>query len=175
MPTLKESLERQLVTSRNYVEGLLAGFKKPEEWTHQVHPEANHAMWFAGHIAGADNYFIGLLGGPDRTIAGYKEKFGGGSQPSPRPADYPPADEVLEYLRERRQTLLKLLAEKSEADLSKPAPAGLPPMVSDIAGVFSLVSWHEGLHAGQVSVARRSLGQPPVMQGAPRPEKAAAS
>jgi uncharacterized damage-inducible protein DinB len=128
-------------------------------------------MWFAGHIAGADNHFIVLLGGADRQPAGYKEKFGGGSKPSPRPADYPPASEVLEYLRERRQTLLKLLAEKSEAGLSKSVPAGAPPMVSDIAGVFTLISWHEGLHAGQVSVARRSLGQPPVMQGAPRPEK----
>ena len=40
-------------------------------------------------------------------------------------------------------------------------------MVKDVAGVFLLCAWHEGLHAGQVSVARRSLGQPPVMQGPP--------
>jgi hypothetical protein len=47
-------------------------------------------------------------------------------------------------------------------------------MITDKAGVFSLVAWHEGLHAGQVSVSRRSLGQPPVMQGPPRPQAATA-
>ena len=116
MPSLKETIERQLANSRNYTEGLLSGFKTPEDWTHQVHPEANHAMWFAGHIAGADNYFITVLGGQPRVPEGYKEKFGMGSKPLPRPSDYPPASEVLDYLRERRQTLLKLLATKSESD-----------------------------------------------------------
>ncbi|HEX3659049.1 MAG TPA: DinB family protein [Pirellulales bacterium] len=167
MPTLKQAIERQLVDSHTYTEGLLAGFKTPEEWTHQVHPEANHAMWVAGHIAGADNFFITALGGPGRVVEGYKEKFGGGTKPSPRPADYPPPSEVLDYLRERRQALLKLLAEKSEADLDAPAPAGMPPMIKDVAGIFQLIAWHEGLHAGQASIARRSLGQPPVMQGPP--------
>lgn len=175
MPSLKEALERQLIDSRNFTEGLLSVFRTPDDWTHQVHPQTNHAMWFIGHISGADNYFIKLLGGEPRAPQGYGEKFGANSKPSPNASDYPPAEEVLQYMRERRKALLALLAGKSESDLNAPAPSGVPPMVKDVAGIFQLCAWHEGLHAGQISVVRRALGHPSVLEGPPRkPEPAQA-
>lgn len=36
-----------LAFSRKMTEGLLAGFKTPDDWVFQVHPESNHALWIA--------------------------------------------------------------------------------------------------------------------------------
>ena len=44
---LKERLICRLKTAREFSEKLLADFKTPEQWTHQVHPNSNHALWFA--------------------------------------------------------------------------------------------------------------------------------
>ncbi len=163
---LKERLQKQLSTARDYTEKLLADFKTPEQWTHQVHKNANHALWFAGHMAAGDNFFIGVIDpskADKRPV--YEEKFGMGSRPTSNPADYPPVEEILAYMRDRRKVLLDLLASLSEADLAKPTPKELEMLFSDVAGVFAMAVWHEGLHSGQISVARRALGHEPVFGG----------
>lgn len=158
-PRLKALLEQARETS----EKMLASFKTPQDWTYQVHPNANHAMWFTGHMASADNFFVGVVA-PDKVTTlppGYKEMFGMGSKPSPKPADYPPPEEVLKVFRDRRQALLAALDSLSESDLANP-PKGGPEFIKDFAGVFEMAIWHEGLHTGQLSIARRALGHAPL-------------
>src|ERR1051325_832547 len=41
---LKPRLEKQLKQARELSEGLLSAFETPEQWTHQVHTAANHAL-----------------------------------------------------------------------------------------------------------------------------------
>ena len=153
-PRLKALLQQARQTSEN----MLASFKTPQDWTYQVHPTANHAMWFAGHMASADNFFVGVVSPTRRSTLppGYKEMFGMGSKPSPNPNDYPPPEEVLRLMRDRRQALLAALDSLSEADLAKPMPEGRPDFFKDLAGVFEMAIWHEGLHSGQISIARRA-------------------
>jgi uncharacterized damage-inducible protein DinB len=62
---------------------------------------------------------------------------------------------------------LESLDKMSEEDLSKQIPPGGPPFLTDNASMFELLVWHEGLHAGQLSIARRALGHAPLMGGAP--------
>lgn len=160
---LKSHLHKQLEATRAFSERLLADFREPEQWTYQVHPRCNHALWFAGHIANTDNFFISLID-PARAAPreGYQAKFGMGSQPTSEPADYPPPEDVLAYLRDRRATLLEILDGMDSADLDKPTPEGSPAFLPDYAAIFQSAIWHEGLHAGQLTVVRRGLGYPPV-------------
>lgn len=150
--------------ARGYTEGLLSQFQTPEEWVYQPHEHANHALWCAGHIARADNMAIRFIA-PDkaRDPEGHAELFGRGSQPTADASRYPSADEVLAYLRERRQTLLELLAGLSDADFDKSTPDDAPDFVPTIGSLFRLLVWHEGLHAGQASIASRGLGKPSVV------------
>ncbi len=159
----KASLKRALLQVRGLSEELLASFKSAEDWTYQVFPGANHALWFAGHMAVVDNHFIAAVD-PDkaREIPVYDRAFGRGSKPTNRPGDYPPPEEVIETMRQRRSVFLELLAAQSDQDLSRPTRPGSPAFLPDIASVFELAAWHEGLHAGQMSVARRALGHPPL-------------
>lgn len=161
--TLKERLQRNLVAVRKASERLLADFRTPQQWVFQVHPSCNHALWFAGHMAQSDNFFISLVA-PARAkeLPEYPAKFGMGSQPTGQPADYPPPESVLATMRERRRVLLEALADMTDDDLAKKLPAGTPDFLSDVGSVFELAIWHEGQHSGQISITRRAMGHKPL-------------
>jgi hypothetical protein len=163
---LKTCLDHGLTSARKFSEGMLKNFHTPEQWLHQIHPKANHALWFAGHMGVTDNFFLSIVA-PDkvRDEPGFSEKFGMGSHPTGNAADYPPVEQVLGYMRDRRQTLLAALAAMNEEDLNQPTPQGTPDFLSNIASVFETAIWHEGLHSGQVSMVHRALGNPPLMGG----------
>lgn len=162
--SLKEHLQRQLAKTRSFTEQALADFKTPAQWMWQVHEGANHALWFVGHMAHSDNFFISLIA-PQRakSLAGFPEKFGVGSSPSGKMEDYPMVEEVLAAFRERRTTLLSILDELAVDQLTTKTPEGAPEFLPDFAAVFEAAIWHEGLHSGQLSVARKSLGFPSIM------------
>ena len=160
---IKQRLKQRLEFSRGMTDQFLAAFTTPEQWTYQPHESANHALWFVGHMGTSDNFFVKLID-PSRTVEKdtYGEMFGMGSQPTSKPSDYPPVEEVLAFMRERRQALLDALDALSEDDLAKPTPEGAPDFLPDLASVFETAAWHEGLHSGQLSVARRGLGNAPL-------------
>jgi hypothetical protein len=166
--TLTERLQRQLQLIRTISERILGSFTTPEQWTHQVHAQANHALWFAGHVGMVDNFLLSLVD-PTRVVEkeDYRHRFGMGSRPTANPADYPDPKEVLAFMRERREAVLDVLAGLSDSDLSKPTPEGAPYMMPDIGAVFEAAVWHEALHAGQVTIARRDLGHPPLVDAPP--------
>lgn len=162
--SLVQRYQRQLQGAREMSEALLAAFKTPEDWTRQVHSQCNHALWFAGHMASTDNFFLSLIA-PEKAIdlANLQPLFGMGSHPTSNPADYPPPEQIVSVMRERRQKLLEVLAGLQDADLSRPLPKGTPDFLSDVGSVFEMAIWHEGVHSGQLSVARRALGFQPLM------------
>jgi hypothetical protein len=164
--SLQQRLQRQLQNTRQMSEKLLADFKTPQDWVHQVHPGSNHALWFVGHMANTDNFLLSLVS-PHSTIPldGFHARFGMGSQPTDQPDAYPPAETVLATMRERRGRLLEVLAALSDDDLAKKNPDGAPEFLPDFASVFELAIWHEGLHSGQLSVTRRALGHKPLVGG----------
>lgn len=171
---LKKSLQAQLQASRHYSEGLLKDFQTPEQWLHQVHPKANHPLWFAGHMAVTDNFFLSAIAPEKSSLpAGFVEKFGPGSQPTTNPADYPSPEEVVRVMRERREVLASLLAGLSEEDLERPTPAGTPDFLRDWGSVFRVAAWHEAIHSGQLAVCHRALGNSPIITGPPRGKKPA--
>jgi uncharacterized damage-inducible protein DinB len=161
--TLKERLQRQLLNTRKMSERLLEDFKTPQEWTFQVHPACNHALWFVGHMATVDNFFLSLIA-PEkaRAMPEFQAKFGMGSQPTNRLEEYPAPTAVLETMRERRAALLETLEGMTDEDLAKKTPAGAPDFLPDVGSVFEVAIWHEGRHSGQLSVARRALGHKPL-------------
>jgi hypothetical protein len=162
--SLKARLQRQLASTRQMSERLLSDFQTPDQWVFQVHPNCNHALWFVGHMANTDNFLLSLVApGEARQLPDFNVKFGMGSQPTNEAGEYPAPEEVLATMRERRETLLKTLENLSEDDLSKKTPAGAPDFLPDFASVFELAIWHEGMHSGQLSVARRALGHKPLL------------
>ena len=166
--SLQDRLLRQLESTRQLSEKLLADFHDPTDWLYQVHPGCNHALWFVGHMATTDNFLLSLVAPAVSTPQeSLRAQFGMGSQPTSIAADYPPAEEVLATMRERRARLMETLSSFSDADLAQPTPAGTPDFLPDFASVFEMANWHEMLHAGQLTVTRRALGHQPMMGAQP--------
>ena len=67
-------------------------------------------------------------------------------------------------MRDRRAVLLQIFDDLPEDDFSNPTPEGTPNFLGDIGSVFEMAIWHEGLHSGQLSVTRRSLGFDPAFR-----------
>ncbi len=159
-----ERLQHQLQSARGFTQRILEDFKSPQDWVAQVCNQSNHALWFIGHMATTDNFFISLLR-PEKAAAkdNYQELFGLGSTPSPKLEDYPPVDEVRAYMNDRRTVLLEILATLSDDDLATKTPDGTPDFLADYGQVFETAIWHEGLHSGQLTMVRRSLGHKPTI------------
>ena len=105
----------QLGMIRDMSEKILAAFEAPDDWCRQVVPGTNHALWFAGHMATTDNYFISRVApGREKQLEGWDKLFGMGSKPTNDPDDYPPVAEVLDAMRERRGVLVELLRGRSD-------------------------------------------------------------
>jgi hypothetical protein len=159
---------RQLGMIRDMSEKILAAFESPDDWCRQVVPETNHALWFAGHMATTDNYFISRVApGREKQLEGWDKLFEMGSKPTNDPEDYPPVAEVLDMMRERRGLLVERLNGCSDAELAGPPAAGASDFLPDLASIYEMTTWHETLHLGQVTVVRRSLGYRPVFDPAP--------
>src|SRR6266480_1710202 len=158
-----DRLLRQLGTIRDMSEKILAAFESPDDWCRQLVPGTNHALWFAGHMATTDNYFISRVApGREKQLEGWDKLFGMGSKPTNDPDDYPPVAEVLDTMRERRGLLVELLQGRTDAELFGPPAAGASDFLPDLATIFEMTTWHETLHLGQVTSVRRALGHRPV-------------
>ena len=161
--TLKERMQQALETSRGFTERLLADFDTPDQWLTTGVEGGNHPLWIAGHLAVADNAFVNLVSA-DRSQPreSYRKWFGKGSRPLHAIDEYDAPPEILEYMRERRSTLLNVLADMPEERFNTPLPENSPKIMHDFGSVFHMAAWHEALHAGQLTVIRRCLGLGPV-------------
>jgi uncharacterized damage-inducible protein DinB len=152
-----------LGTARQYTLHQLAQLTEPEHWVYRPTPEANHALWIMGHLALADNRFASRFREAiSRIPDGYEELFWFGTTCQSSLAAYPSIDDVRNYLMDRRETLLAVLDEVTEAELDGPPPSMNPlsPMATapSIGQYFPYAASHDMMHAGQLSVCCRGLG-----------------
>lgn len=133
-----------------------------EKWGHQPAPNANHAMWIIGHLAVTDDYFLTNLAGRDSKLpADWSGLFGMGSQPQGDLSAYPSPSDVRDQLRPRREELFSWFKSLSEEKLIEPLTDDWKQFAPNYIGLASSLAWHEGLHAGQLTVVRKSLGIAP--------------
>lgn len=119
----------------------------------------NHAIWELGHIAWTDHYFMDVLGGKKpKTGESWAKLFGMGSTPSLNKNDYPPLTEIHEVLSAGREELISWFRSMSAEKLAAPLPADYEDFAPNHVGLMFSLAWHEGFHAGQLSVIRKDLG-----------------
>ncbi len=135
-----------------------------DKLTYQPVPNANHALWILGHLARSDDLFQSELGGRKSVLdASWAKVFDTGTKPVSDRKTYPPIEQIKVGLDRSHKALVEWLASLDEQKLASPLPgdwAKFAPTYGDVAGS---ITWHEGFHAGQLSVIRRGLGLPPTM------------
>lgn len=135
-----------------------------DKWCHQAIAGANHALWVVGHLAVVDDYFISSFGGQDsRLPEAWGELFGMGSTPSSDASAYPRPAEIRDALGSRRADLIAWFESLSDDKLVAPLSGDWEKFAPNTVGLAFSIAWHEGLHAGQLTVVRKSLGLAPKL------------
>lgn len=129
---------------------------------HQPIPGGNHAAWVMGHLANTDDFFLStLVGQPRKFPESWGKLFGQGSTPTPNTTDYPSLTEMKEGLRMRREELIAFFKSMDADKLASPLPDDIKDFAANHATLMTTLAWHEGLHAGQLTIIRKSLGIAP--------------
>ena len=136
----------------------------PEDhWFHIPIPSGNHAAWIAGHVAWEDDDLLKSLVKErgSKLPQAWHDGFGQGSVPAPNPADYPSITELHETLASCREDLIDFFI-SSVDQLRDPLPEKWHTFAKDLSSMMHGVSAHEMLHAGQLTVIRKSLKLDPI-------------
>jgi uncharacterized damage-inducible protein DinB len=134
-----------------------------DQFLHQPCPGANHALWTLGHLATVNQYFLKTLAGRDGALfEKYKAMFFAKSQPSPDGANYPPIDVLRDYFQSSRAAFRGWVQSLSDEQLAGPPPEEFKKFAPTLGNVLMRLLWHEGMHYGQLTVIRKSLGLAPV-------------
>jgi hypothetical protein len=127
----------------------------------------NHPAWQVGHLAWAfDGIGAAFMGKSPVVDPSWKDRFGQGSVPTNRRADYPSKAELVRTYDERRHALAHAFEGASLEHLAKPNPVeGLSKLGLNTLGhlaLFGLVT-HEATHLGQLASWRSATGMVPAL------------
>lgn len=156
----------QITFARDYTQGLLDAVD-PADWFRIPAGGVSHIAWQVGHLAMAQ-YRLGL-----ERIRGRQPgdevliselllmQFGRDSYPEPDPAKNPDLGEIQHSFEAVHRQLLHELPNLPEEELDQPV---LKPHKIAQTKLRALLwcSQHELLHAGQIGLLRRQLGQKPL-------------
>jgi hypothetical protein len=160
MNVVIENSETNLLLFRRMVEDVPS-----EQMCRQPGGVVNHAAWQLGHVAFVRTGMVQLLGGAGDLPPEWAGLFAPGTTPSAAAEKYPPKDVLLERLARAQQRVREAVKSASPADLEKPNPIpsirGLFPTVGHL--VAGMLTTHDGMHLGQLSVWRRVQGLPRVI------------
>ena len=161
-----ETVVSQIQFARRYTERLLDQIE-PAEWFKMV--GVTHVAWQVGHLAFAQ-YSLGLerIRGPRAGDAElypplYSTLFGGDSVPNPDPVHNPSPAELRDVFDRVHRQLVEELQTSGFTDAELDAPFATQHPLCQTRG--ELLFWcctHEMVHAGQIGLIRRLLGQAPL-------------
>jgi uncharacterized damage-inducible protein DinB len=118
----------------------------------------NHALWILGHLAQTDDFFLNALGGePAALPEEYASLFGMGSTPVTDPSAYPSVDDIKTAMAAQRERMVSWFSGMSAERLDAPLQGDFSRFATSHANLMSSLAWHEGLHAGQLTMIRRSV------------------
>ena len=143
---------------RKFVEDL-----KPTEFSFQPIPGANSIAWMLGHLTLVDRRILGFFGveGPPLP-AGFAERFQTTGKPAGGQTGLGDPAELLALFDAHRVKLVETVEKADPATLNKPLEKP-HPLFGTVGEAAAFMAVHLGLHAGQVTMIRRSLGYPPVI------------
>ena len=151
-------LKSKLEFTRHITNLLITAFPEDQR-LHQPYDGANHLLWQVGHLGVSAQGLAGMIDPshpkPDPSL---DKLFGVKSAPMADASAYPDYAEVHTYFDQAMADLIALIADKDDAWFEQKVGEEQAMFGPTFAGVVMTVCWHEGLHAGQITTLRKSLG-----------------
>lgn len=162
MNTPGETIAYAILASRKMLD-LYTSDIAGSDWLHRTSPKANCAAWTVGHLVLSARRALTLLGATDLPLLpeGFEKRFAR-DEFAPGAADFGDTSILVPLFDRHHEQLADTLRRSSPELLNKPLEKPNPRFgtVGEFAGYMAL---HAAMHAGQITLIRRSLGRPPLV------------
>lgn len=136
---------------------------KPDEYLHRPTPKANCAAWLIGHLALSDRSVLERLGASDlpELSEGFKQRFSRDAG-CPEAGEFGDVARLMPVFESHRNALIATVQRAPRELLDKPVEKP-HPMFATLGELANFMALHACVHAGQITIIRRSLGRPPLI------------
>jgi hypothetical protein len=138
---------------------------KPEEYLHRTSPKANCTAWLIGHLTLSDRNMLKRFGVPEDALPklpeGYEKRFSR-DEGSPQAGEFGDVKGLMPLFDSHRDLFIRTVERATPELINKPLEKPMP-IAANLGELASFMSLHTAMHAGQITLIRRSLGRPPVV------------
>ncbi len=133
---------------------------QPAEYLHRPVSTANCAAWTIGHLVLTDRKALGALEVRDLPPLpdGFEKRFSR-EEGCPQAGEFGDVSILMPLFDQHRNLLIEAVKRAPLELLSKPT-GSKHPMFATVADTATFMALHTSLHAGQITLIRRSLGRP---------------
>ena len=129
----------------------------------QPTPGVNHPLWLIGHLTVVADYALEILGQPYAAPSTFHDLFGPGTEPLPDRTKYPSREDWLAAYDAAHAAVDAAATTADPGKMAAPNELGFLTELRTIGAVMAhLLTTHEGIHLGQLSAWRRTVGLPAV-------------
>jgi len=163
MQTPNEAIAHNLTNSKMMVHRFTDDLKA-DEFLHRPTPKANCAAWLVGHLALADRRMLVLLGQESKLPKlpdGFEKRFSR-DEGCPQASEFGDASALLPIFDQHRDQLIETVKNAKPEQLNKALEKTMP-MFKTVGEAVNFMSLHSAMHAGQITIIRRSMGKPPLI------------
>ena len=135
----------------------------PQEMLHRPTPKANCAAWLIGHLILTERHALARLGVSDVPPLpdGFEKRFSR-DEGCPQANEFGDVSTLRALLDQHRNRTIGAVKRATSEQLDKPLDKP-HPMFQTVGQFGNFVAAHVMMHAGQITIIRRSLGRPPVV------------
>jgi uncharacterized damage-inducible protein DinB len=136
----------------------------PQEMLHRTTPKANCAAWLVGHLTLTDRNMLKRLGVndlPPLPDDDFEKRFSR-DEGCPQAEAFGEVSSLLMAFEAHRNRLIAVASSLTPPQLAQPLE-NPHPRFKTVGELLSFMSLHTCVHAGQMTMIRRSLGRPPVI------------
>lgn len=134
----------------------------PQQLLHRPCEGGNCTAWIVGHTALTLRGVIEKLGQtPPALPEGFEQRFSRQND-APQQSDFGDTSIILPLFQQHIEALIAAVEQADDAALAAPTPKP-HPMFASLGQLVSFMAAHSNMHAGQITVIRRSMGLPPIV------------
>jgi uncharacterized damage-inducible protein DinB len=160
--TVNEAIVYNLEVSRSLLHRYLDDLT-PQEYLHRPAPKANCAAWLVGHLILSERNFMAAAGVTDLPELPERfEKRFGRQEDAPGAGEFGDVALLRPLFDTHRDRLIDAVRQLSPQKLDEPL-ANPRPIFRTVGEQLNFAAQHVSMHAGQITIIRRSLGRPPLV------------
>src|SRR5215212_6992023 len=162
MQTINDAIAQSLVNAQRLLNRYVADLT-PQGYLHRPCSGANCVAWTIGHLILSERRALAALGESDLPAMpdGFERRFSR-DEGCPQADQFGEVTVLLPLFNQHRERLIDAVKRAAPEQLSKPLDKP-HPMFATPGELALFMASHSAMHAGQVTIIRRSLGRPPLV------------